>query len=281
MKIFPLEQIDNKQISPEKIYDTLLSSNETHLYDIIHTDNYIYTNSGKEAIRKIIEYLQPSKDDEAYITTTTESTFVSTCVSATLFNYMKISRVLTDKTKIVYVIHTFGFPHPSIKKLRDYCDEKNIILIEDCAFAFDSYTDDNSRVGSFGDFAIYSLPKIIPIAHGGILTFNDKKLHPKNSLTNLEKKLTEWIPKLNSIKTNRQRNYNYLYGKILHPIYVKHNNCNPFMYGFINDEYETIYDHFTPKHQFGLTHVKKEIHIPTNGFIDLKEYEEIVRFLSK
>lgn len=280
MKIMPLTEIEYQRKTIDFFLEKFKSNNNTKLYDLINTDRFIYTNSGKEAIRIIIEYLNLQKEDEVYITTTTESSYVSTCVSATLFNYSKISRVLNDKTKVVYVIHNFGFSHPKLLELRKLCDDKGLILIEDCAFAFDSYIED-IRLGSLGDFSLYSLPKIFPISRGGILSFN-KKFDIKNKPIDSEiVKLTErWIPKLENIKNHRQENYNFLENRVnKKSIYGNVNNINPFMYGFYSENYQEEYA-CLKGFELGLTHVKNEVHIPVNAFITKDEFKKIIERLT-
>lgn len=280
MKIMPLSEIQYQKKSVDFFLEKFKSNNNTKIYDLINTDRFIYTNSAKEAIRIIVEYLNLQKEDEVYITTTTESSYVSTCVSATLFNYSKISRVLTDKTKVVYVIHSFGFPHSKLLELRKLCDDKGLILIEDCAFAFDSYIED-IRLGSLGDFSLYSLPKIFPISSGGILSFN-KKFNIKNKPIDSQIiKLTErWIPKVENIKNHRQENYNFLENRVnKKSIYGNVNNTNPFMYGFYSENYQA--DHLClSSFELGLTHVKNEVHIPVNAFTCKDEFKKIIERLT-
>lgn len=280
MKIMPLSEIKYQKKSIDFFLEKFKSNNNTKVYDLINTDRFIYTNSGKEAIRIIVEYLNLEKEDEVFITTTTESSYVSTCVSATLFNYSKISRVLTDKTKVIYVIHNFAFPHPKLLELRRLCDEKDLILVEDCAFAFDSYIED-LRLGSLGDFSIYSLPKIFPISSGGILSFNKKFDIQKITIDNQIVKLTErWIPKMENIKNDRQENYNFLENRAnKNSIYGNVNNINPFMYGFYSENYQE--DYMCLKgFELGVTHVKNEVHIPVNAFISKDEFKKIIERLT-
>ncbi len=279
MKIMPLAEIEYQKKSVDFFLEKF-KSNNTKLYDLIETDNYIYTNSGKEAIRIIVEYLNLQKEDEVFITTTTESSYVSTCVSATLFNYSKISRVLTEKTKVVYVIHNFGFPHPNLLELRKLCDDKGLILVEDCAFAFDSYNKD-IRLGSIGDFCLYSLPKIFPISSGGILSFNKKFDIKRKPIDDQILKLTErWIPKVTNIKNHRQENYNFLENRMnKQSIYGNVNNINPFMYGFYSENYQEDYS-CLEGFELGLTHVKNEVHIPVNAFIGKDEFKKIIERLA-
>lgn len=278
MKIMPLTEIEYQKKSVDFFLEKFKSDNKKKLCDLIQTDRYIHTNSGKEAIRIIVEHLNLKKEDEVFITTTTESSFVSTCVSATLFNYSKISRVLTDKTKVVYVIHNFGFPHPKLLELRQMCDEKNLILIEDCAFAFDSYFGD-IRLGSIGDFTIYSLSKILPVENGGVLVFNDKYFLKQDQNKNLESRIKKWIPKITSMKERRKENYQYLYNELKskNSIYGSVKNTTPFMFGLNTQNYRNYYKKAQEVDiELGVTHVPNELHIPMNPFIEQERYKWLV-----
>jgi dTDP-4-amino-4,6-dideoxygalactose transaminase len=63
--------------------------------------------------------------------------------------------------------HYFGITR-SFSELRNWCDDKNIKLIEDCAHAF--YGKAGERpVGHWGDYATASMTKFFPIFEGGIL----------------------------------------------------------------------------------------------------------------
>ena len=70
------------------------------------------------------------------------------------------------RTAALYVIHYAGFPAP-IRALRALCRERGLALIEDCAHALLS-TADGEPLGSFGDAAVFSLPKSLPTPDGGI-----------------------------------------------------------------------------------------------------------------
>jgi len=63
--------------------------------------------------------------------------------------------------------HYFGLPQP-MAKLRAFCDEHRIALIEDCAHALFGVSD-GRPVGQWGDFAIASLTKFLPVVDGGCL----------------------------------------------------------------------------------------------------------------
>src|SRR6266480_3572075 len=70
------------------------------------------------------------------------------------------------RTAALYVIHYAGFPAP-IRGLRALCRDRGLALIEDCAHALLSAVD-GEPLGSFGDAAVFSLPKSLPTPDGGI-----------------------------------------------------------------------------------------------------------------
>lgn len=71
------------------------------------------------------------------------------------------------RTAAVYVIHYAGFPAPS-RELASLCRDRGLSLIEDCAHALLSTTPDGEPLGSFGDAAVFSLPKSLPTPDGGV-----------------------------------------------------------------------------------------------------------------
>jgi hypothetical protein len=131
--------------------------------------DYAPTSSGRKGIGLILEECSLSPSDEVLIVTSFNKPNVSSCVTSTIFNYCKPSRVLSDNTRAVLVIHEFGVPHPHIAKFRSLCDDRKIPLIEDCAHSVDSRWPDGSIVGSVGNYVIYSLSKIFPIPNGGLV----------------------------------------------------------------------------------------------------------------
>lgn len=126
------------------------------------------TANGRAAIEAVIGYLKLQREDEVFVTTTFDLPNVSSCVTSTIFNHCKPSRVLTEKSKAIFVIHEFGVPHRNTPQLRELADQRGIPLIEDCAHTIDSYRDD-WQVGYFGDFVIVSFSKIFPVPCGGVL----------------------------------------------------------------------------------------------------------------
>ena len=78
--------------------------------------------------------------------------------------------VLKTDAKAIMAVHYFGFPC-NITDLVYLCRDLNIKLIEDCCHSFLSKVGDKEP-GSFGDIAIFSMRKTLPVHDGGALKVN-------------------------------------------------------------------------------------------------------------
>src|SRR5215475_5786733 len=79
------------------------------------------------------------------------------------------------KTGMVLITDYFGFLQPHRREIRNLCDEYGCTLIEDCAHSLLT-----EGAGTLGDFATYSLRKLLPVPDGGGLRINNQEvsLHP-------------------------------------------------------------------------------------------------------
>lgn len=127
------------------------------------------TSTGRAGIGVVCRHLGLRDTDEVYITTTFGAHYVSSTVTCTLFNFCRPSKVLTDKTRLIYIIHDFGVPHPGTARLARLAKSRGIPLLEDCAYCVESRHADGRPVGAFADFVIYSLPKVYPVPNGGVV----------------------------------------------------------------------------------------------------------------
>ena len=111
----------------------------------------------------------------------------------------------------IFLNHYFGFVH-SLTKIESFCQENNIILVEDCVQSMLS-TFEGKPIGSFGDVSLNSLRKFIGIPDGSILTIKkrtdvfESKLHKKY----VDKKTSALIGKFNYLKGDK--NYSRYYFK--------------------------------------------------------------------
>jgi CelD/BcsL family acetyltransferase involved in cellulose biosynthesis len=73
----------------------------------------------------------------------------------------ELESLLGAPTRAMLLIHYLGFPQDAARWKR-WCDDKNLLLIEDCAPAWMASIG-GRPVGSFGELAIFSLYKVLPL----------------------------------------------------------------------------------------------------------------------
>jgi hypothetical protein len=67
-----------------------------------------------------------------------------------------------DGIKAILIINYFGFLQPYRKEIKEICEDRGVVVIEDCAH---SLLTEGS--GETGDLSIYSFAKILPVPDGG------------------------------------------------------------------------------------------------------------------
>lgn len=88
----------------------------------------------------------------------------------------KLEQAISPKTKAVFIAHTLGNPF-NLAAIRQFCDQHNLWLIEDCCDALGSeYA--GKKVGSFGDIATVSFYPAhhITMGEGGAVFTNNDEL---------------------------------------------------------------------------------------------------------
>lgn len=171
---------------------------------------FVYTSNGREAINKALSHYKLLNDDVVTIFTSTGNFYISSCVTKEIEKFCKWSRDIEVATKVILVNHEFGYPYKNMIKLK----ETGIPIIEDCAQSFFSQNE-NKTIGTFGDFVIYSFPKMFPIQIGGLLIKNinfnspDSGVLENNKLGYIKNVLSYYIKNKDEIL--RKRIYNYLY----------------------------------------------------------------------
>jgi len=91
-----------------------------------------------------------------------------------------IKKRISSKTRLIHIINHFGMPQPwdDLLLLRK---EAGIPILEDNAYSLFS-TFNNKPLGSFGDMAIFSLRKNLPLMDGGLLRINNPEYSLKSPL---------------------------------------------------------------------------------------------------
>ncbi len=89
-----------------------------------------------------------------------------------------VERRITPRTRAVVAVHFCGYP-ADVAALRRLCDERGLILIEDCAQAIGAVLDDGGRqagtVGDLGTFSFFS-KKQLCVGEGGMVTTAGEEL---------------------------------------------------------------------------------------------------------
>jgi dTDP-4-amino-4,6-dideoxygalactose transaminase len=88
-----------------------------------------------------------------------------------------VKRKVTPKTKGVIVVLIAGLVCPQINELKEFCSEKGLFLIEDCAHAHGASID-GKKAGTFGDVGCFSFypTKVMTACEGGMVITNNKEL---------------------------------------------------------------------------------------------------------
>ena len=81
-----------------------------------------------------------------------------------------LTQLDTRSVRAILVAHFFGLPQ-HLAPIRRWCDQHGIQLIEDCAHALFGAVD-GRPIGTWGDLAIGSLTKFLPVPEGGCLIRN-------------------------------------------------------------------------------------------------------------
>ncbi len=79
----------------------------------------------------------------------------------------ELESLLGPDTRALFLIHHLGFPQDAVR-WRRWCDERNLLLIEDAAQSWLA-TWDGAPLGSYGDMALVCMYKMLPLADGAAL----------------------------------------------------------------------------------------------------------------
>lgn len=133
-------------------------------------------------------------------------------------DFESLSKLMyTKKFNILLVVHYFGFCRNDLKKIRELCDQNNVIFVEDCAHAFHLGLK-NEKLGIAGDFSIYSIHKHLPVDSGGVLKNISKKIKlinlPEVDRISAEPAVQLLNSDLGAIAEARRKNYSLYADKL-------------------------------------------------------------------
>ena len=157
---------------------------------ILNSPHRVLTTSGRAAILLALEQLHIGPGDQVLLPTYHCPTMVSpvqrlgaqplffpvTATGAADLDWL--SQQDLSRVRALVAAHYFGLPQP-MKAIRAFCNLHGIALIEDCAHALFGIAD-GQPIGSWGDYAIASLTKFLPVPDGGCLTSYRRKIAAVN-----------------------------------------------------------------------------------------------------
>lgn len=173
-------------------------------------EKFTYTLNGREAINIALRSYDLDKSDLVTILTTSQSFYISGCVTKEIEKFCNWNRAIVPETKIIFVNHEFGYIYPDM----DYLVSLGLPIIEDCCTTFFSQ-DAAGKVGKYGDFAVYSFPKFFPVQIGGMLVSNEGKTLngipsiEANTKIHLQRVLGHCILMLDELLYKRKTNFDY------------------------------------------------------------------------
>lgn len=113
--------------------------------------------SGRASIAIILKYLIEKKIIKNKLDEMLVPDWVGYDVYQQIQPFVFPVKKFSDRTKIIFVYHQYGFPQ-DMDKILAFAKDKKLIVIEDCANVLDSYYK-GKKLGSMGDFSIYSFSK--------------------------------------------------------------------------------------------------------------------------
>jgi dTDP-4-amino-4,6-dideoxygalactose transaminase len=153
-------------------------------------------NSGTSALHATMMAIDLKPGEEVIVPS---FTFIATC-NAPLFvgarpvfadieeetfglDPTSVMQKISPKTRAIMPIHYGGMPCKNIEELREICEEKGLILIEDAAESLGAKIG-GKPVGAFGHAAILSFcgNKVITTGEGGMVLTNSGELYEKLKL---------------------------------------------------------------------------------------------------
>jgi hypothetical protein len=228
--------------------------------------------SGRSALDAVLRSLALRQDDEVLITNSSGQTYVSPCVTCTVFNHCQPSRVLTDRTRAIVAIHEYGYPHRDVRGLSATARARTIPLIEDCAHSLDS-SFEGAPLGSFGEFAIFSLSKVLPIQSGGILVgaepLPDLPVELTSGGAEGQASYVEHLPALPEYSRRRRRNCDAVRDHFPHvPLWLEPGaGITPFYVGLLMPDAPEIRRRSSAV-EWGSTLQEDLLLVTTNPFVD-------------
>lgn len=156
------------------------------------TNYSTFVNSGSSAdlvmLDAVKEYYKFADDSEVLVPAVTWTTNITSVIQSKLipvfvdinlndlsFDYEKLEKSITDRTKIILITHLIGIP-ANLKRIKEIADRHGLIILEDCCESHGA-SFDGKKIGNFGvasTFSFYWGHHMTTIEGGVICTDNEE-----------------------------------------------------------------------------------------------------------
>jgi len=113
------------------------------------------------------------------------------------YDVSDLKKKISDRTKAIILVHYFGRVARNMEEVIQVAREKKIALVEDCAHSLGAEYQ-GEKIGTFGDFSVFSLSKNMINFGGGVLVTNNSYIYEnakrilKNEKIPLKKRLVDF-----------------------------------------------------------------------------------------
>ena len=119
----------------------------------------------------------------------------------------EVDDLVDSNTLAMFLIHYFGFPG-NVAHARSLAQKTGVCLIEDCAHSLLG-TVNGQPVGTFGDYSIFSVRKMLVLPEGGFLAVNS---HAENFSPSYEKRVNPGYTALHLLQSRLKHLYIATFG---------------------------------------------------------------------
>jgi dTDP-4-amino-4,6-dideoxygalactose transaminase len=168
-------------------WDSFWPVGDSTLPSVGDLPNRLLTSSGRAALHAALLQMQLPPGSGVLVPCYHCPTMVAPIVEAGLAPvYYPLNPVgLPDLDRIelpkaapraMFVAHFFGLAR-SLAAVREWCDQRKILLVEDCAHSLFGRAGERP-IGAWGDYATASLTKFLPVTEAGLLASATRRLQP-------------------------------------------------------------------------------------------------------
>lgn len=161
---------EEPQLTVNSFLPDIRKSGESPLNNL-HT----LVGSGKSAISLILKFLRLRGDLKNKMEEVLCPSWMGTWIYATMVQQSFPVTLISDRTKVIYVYHQYGFLQ-DINYLQDFATDKKLTIIEDSAHLL-SLEAGKLSFRKIGEFSLHSPPKFIPVCPVGIIESENQEFN--------------------------------------------------------------------------------------------------------